>query len=70
MAPNVRLYQNHTCLASNGVAEVEADKPFAVLVANFGDHPKTLALGQVVATADVNPSNLVESNVSHAEVLH
>ncbi len=69
MEPNARLYRNHTCLASNGVAEVEADKPFNVLVANFGNHPKQLALGQVVATAYANPTDLVESTISHAELL-
>ncbi len=69
MDPNARLYRNHACLASNGVAEVTADKPFKVLVANFGDHPKPLAVGQVVATANVNPTNLVESTMSHAELL-
>ncbi len=69
MEPNGRLYRNHTCLASNGVAEVEADKPFKVLVANFGDYPKQLAQGQVVATAYANPTNLVESTISHAELL-
>ena len=67
--PNGRLYRNHTCLASNGVAEVEAVEPFKVPVANFGDHPKRLALGQVVATAYANPTNFVESTISHAELL-
>ena len=46
-----------------------AYKPFKVLVADFGKHPKTLASGQVIAAASLSPTNLVESNISHCELL-
>ena len=34
--PNKKLYESHMCLAGNGIAQVERDKPFRILVANFG----------------------------------
>ena len=57
------------CLAGAGVAEVEPNKPFQNLVANFGKHPKLLLPKQHVETAKPHPTTLVESNISHAEML-
>ena len=57
------------CLAGAGVAEVESNKPFPILVANFGKHPKLLLHKKHVATAKPHPTTLVESNISHAEIL-
>lgn len=67
--PNPKMYQHHTCLASNGVVEAVADVPFKILVANFGKHTKNLQKGQVVGNVHANPANLVESNISHGELL-
>lgn len=69
MEPNMKLYTIHECLASNRVADVEAGKVFRILVANFEERTKQLAKGQVIATATANPTNLVETTISHAELL-
>ena len=31
-----KLYKVHLCLAGNGIAQVEPNKPFGILIANFG----------------------------------
>ena len=67
--PKPKLYDTHNCLAGTGVAQVQSDKPFRILVANFSDHPKKLLYKQVIADAEPHPSNIVEGYVSHAELL-
>ena len=47
-----RLYETHTCLVGNGIAQVEPNKPFRILVANVGDHERRLLSGQSIATAE------------------
>ncbi len=64
-----RLCETHTCLTGNGVAQVEANKPFRVLVANFGNTNRRLLSGQAIAFAEPHPSSIMESDVSHAELL-
>ena len=64
-----KLYENDMCLAGAGVTEVEPNKLFQILVANFGKHRKLLLPKQQVATAKPHPTTLVESNISHAEML-
>ena len=55
-------------MTGTGVADVIADKPFKVLVANFSDNVVSLLPHQVIATAADHPETLVESHMSHAEV--
>lgn len=69
MEPYDRLYQNWFCLAAAGVAQVQPDQPFNVLLANFSDEPVTLHKGQRVATAVGAPKQLKESAISHGEML-
>ena len=48
--PNKKLYDSHMCLAGNGIAQVERDKPFRILVANFGETQRKLLTGQRIAS--------------------
>jgi len=67
--PVQKLYRNHLCLAGAGIAQVEPEKDFKILVANFGKHPVTLRPTQRIATAEPHPTTLLESKVTHGEVL-
>ena len=67
--PAEKLYDNHSCAPTNGVAQVEAGKPFRILVANFSQHPFRLKTGQVVGHALPHPTSIYTSNVTLAEVL-
>ena len=66
--PHMPLYTNVMCIAGTGVANVKANLPFRILIANFGDNDVTLAPQQVVAKASGHPETLAESHLSHAEV--
>ena len=44
--PIAKLYESHMCLAGNGISQVQADKPFKILVANFSDKERHLNIGQ------------------------
>ena len=67
--PNEQLYNSSMCLTGTGIADVTAGKPFHVLVANFGERPIDLRPQQVVAMAGSHPEKLVESDISHSEML-
>ena len=67
--PVERLYNDRTCLTAAGVADVRSNEPFKLLVANFGPKAVDLKPNQVVAMAETHPENLVESHISHAEML-
>ena len=57
------------CRRASGVANVQPDQPFRVLVSNFNLHPVDLKRHQVVAMASAHPEKIVESDVTHAELL-
>ena len=44
------LYQNRSLAVANGVFQVEPDRPFPVLIANFQKQPQGIVKNQVVAT--------------------
>ena len=67
--PHNRLYQTHLCLAATGINEVQPNKPFHILVANFSEEPVSLAKGQCIAKVVGSPKRLRESKVSHGEML-
>lgn len=69
ITPKSKLYETHQCLAGTGVVQVQSDKTFRILVANFSDYPKKLIHNQVIASADEHPTNIVESEMSHGELL-
>ncbi len=69
LEPHQRLYQTWLCLAATGVAQVQPDKPFQILVANFSEEPIKLTKGLRVATSTGSPKRLRESTMSHGEML-
>ena len=56
-------------LTANGVANVESNNPFRILIANLGRYPKTLAKNQVVATLLPHPTITVPAHVLLADVV-
>ena len=63
------LYQNHLCLAVEGIAYVQPDDPFKILVVNFGESSYDLVPNQHISTAKEHPTSLIESHISHVEIL-
>ena len=59
--PYKRLFEKHNCLAATGVHQVEADKPFRILVENFTKYPCIVQSGRNVAHVDEHLTNLAES---------
>ena len=47
--PYSLLYEKHGLICTNRVVQVEPDRPFRLLVANFRQYPVTVQKGQVVA---------------------
>ena len=64
-----RLFNSHTCLAGHGVAQVERNKPFRILVVNFGKVERKILPGQAIAQANPHPIRIYESDITHAEIL-
>ena len=67
--PARRLFNTHMCLAGHGIAQVERNKPFRILVANFGKVARKLLPGQGIAQANSHPTRIYESDITHAELL-
>jgi len=66
---NPKLTASLQCPVASGVAMVEANKPFKILIANFDDKPAHLCVNQIIASYEVAPTFLEESGFSHAEIL-
>ena len=67
--PLAKLYDSHVCLTGNGIAQVESGIPFQILIGNFSDKERCLLPNQQVATAKPHPTTIVESDITHAELL-
>ena len=64
------LYAKTQCSVAAGVHQAsEPGKPFGIFVANFTTKPVVLTPGQVVATTDEHPAALMETDMSHGEML-
>ena len=60
LLPDQRLFDRCRALLSNGIAEVQSNTPFEVIVANFGDNPVTLSKSQVLGYAiPQNPAEVI-----------
>lgn len=57
------------CSATAVIASVESDKPFRILVANFNNQTVDILPRQVVVSDLAHTKNVVESHISHAEML-
>lgn len=63
------LYRNVMSSHATGIANVDSQNPFRILVANFTDHTVVLLPHHVLAAAAAHPENLKESRMSHADML-
>ena len=67
--PNEKLFHNHGVAPTNGVVQIEPNRPFRILVANFGKHAKSLVKNQVLGTLLPHPTFVIPTPVKFAEVL-
>ena len=67
--PIERLYENHLLAPTNGVVHVEPNRPFRILIANFGSTPKRLCKNQVVGNLLPHPPVIVPTHLQLAHVL-
>lgn len=63
------LFSKQMCLVASGIANVSADQPLRLLVANFGSTSIELRPRKAITKASDHPTNLVESHISHGELL-
>ena len=69
LQPNTSLYANSQVTCTNGVVQVDANRPFRILIANFGQYPYMMAKGQIIGTVLPHPTAIMPSRVQLAEVL-
>ena len=67
--PYSPLYERHGLICTNGVIQVEPDRPFSLLIANFRKYPVRVQKGQVVAELLPHPRAVLESQTTIGEVL-
>ena len=67
--PYSPLYERHGLTCTNGIVQVEPDRPFRLLIANFRGYPVRVQKGQVVAELLPHPRAVIESNTTIGEVL-
>ena len=58
MIANNKLFENHRCQMSNGIAEISGEKPFQVYVANFSGRPQHLPKHMMIGVATAAPEQL------------
>ena len=63
------LYEKHGLICTNGVVQVEPDRPFRLLVANFRKYPIRGQKIQVVAELIPHPRAVLESKTTIGDVL-
>ena len=69
VGPQKHLYEKLGCRRASEVTNVQPDQPSRVLVDNINLHPVEMNPRQVVAMARAHPEKVVESDVTHAELL-
>ena len=67
--PYSLLYGKHGLLCTNGVVQLESDKPFRLLIANFSKYPVQLQKVQLVAELFPHPRTVFEINTTIGEVI-
>ena len=63
------MYEKHWLICAIGVVQVEPDRPFRLVVANFRKYPVRVQKGQVVAELLLHPRAVLESKTTIGEVL-
>lgn len=69
VTPTRQTYENKFFLAATGVAQVKPDEPFRILVAKCGKRSKILLQNQHRTDAEDSKTALIESDVTHPELL-
>ena len=69
LEPADRLHQKWGCAAANGIANVQPEREFKILVANFTKKPIFLTKGQTVCTVQPHPTTIVDSPLTLVDVL-
>ena len=64
-----RLYERNQCVTASGVATVQPNVPFKVLIANYSDKPVWILPKQLIGYADPEPVFTVESCFTIGELL-
>ena len=67
--PDPEIYGKHSIAIANGVVQVEPERPFRILVANFAQHEQRLHKSQVIGTVLPHPTAIFPTEVSLGEVL-
>lgn len=67
--PIPQSYEKHLCLEGSGIQQMKSEEPFCILIADFGKESKTFLPNQAIAIADMDPTALMESDVTHEELL-
>ena len=67
--PYSPLHERHGLICTNGVVQVEPDRPFRLFIANFRKYPVWVQKGQVVAELLPHPRAVLESKTTIGEVL-
>ena len=62
--PHSPLYERHGLKCTNRVVQVEPDRPFRLLIANFRGYPVRVQKGQVVAELLPHPRAVLESKTT------
>ena len=63
------MYEKHALICTNGVVQLEPDRPFRLLVAKFRQYPVRVQKGQVVTEQLPHPRAVLESKTTIGEVL-
>ena len=66
--PVKHLYQNHVFLVGAGIADVQHDFPFNILMTKFGKSSHDLLLNQHIATSEEQPTSLLGSHIPHGGI--
>lgn len=67
--PKKKLFNSSMCLVCTGIEHVTPSTDFRILLGNVGKHRKTLTVGRTVAVAAEHPTLIMESPITHGEVL-
>lgn len=63
------LYKKHNLVATNGIIQVDVDKPFKLLIAHFGIYPVHVPNEQVVAELLTYPKTVTRGPLTIVYVL-
>ena len=69
LQPSPDLFMKSSLAMANGVAEMEPNRPFSILVANFARYEQRLVKGQILGTVLPHPLSVISTKITMAEVV-